>query len=88
MKTNKDNLRDLIRPHADFWDCYSDSPTEYDHTGKLVKICSEFSVSFSVFCAENYTLEFWDAGKKWFCRKSGKERTTEEILKMYLKQKV
>lgn len=82
--TNKEKLFEDINPHTRYWDCHRDEPLEYDHTGKVIKVCKDFSVAFTLFCAENYTLEFWDNRKKWFCRKSGKEKTTEELMKIYL----
>lgn len=86
--TNKEKLFEDINPHTQYWDCYNDEPLEYDHTGKVIKIFSKFSVDFTLFCAENYSLNFWDNvdNKKWFCLKSGKEITTEQLMVIYLKK--
>ena len=45
----------------------------------------DFAINFSVFCAENYSLKFWDSenNRKWFCTKSGKDLTTEELLEIF-----
>jgi len=83
--TNKEKLFEDINPHTKYWDCYNDEPLEYDHTGKVIKICKDFSVAFTVFCAENYSLKYWSEDKKWFCNKLGIEYTTEQLLKLYLK---
>lgn len=82
--TNKENLFESINPHTQYWDCYNDEPLEYDHTGKVVKLVSVFTVDFAVFCAANYIPMriinkpiIWD-GKK------NQRYTTEELLKIYL----
>jgi hypothetical protein len=40
-------LKEKIRPHSQYWDCYNDEPLEYDHTNKLVKIAEEFAIGFA-----------------------------------------
>lgn len=86
MKTNKDNLDELITPHTLYWNCNNDEPIKYNHTGKVVKIASEFAVSFSLFCAKNY-IHLKD--NKWmpYFKDEVEERTTEQLMTIYLKQK-
>jgi|GEM_PF-4968425 len=94
MKTKKDELDDLIRPHTLYWCCYNDCPLEYNHTGKVIKICSEFAVSFYLFLAENYHTEdeSWSYSKlpKGFVqdRKTYDIIEIKDALKIYLEQKV
>ena len=83
--TNKEKLFEDINPHTQYWDCYNDEPLEYDHTGKVIKICKKFTVSFALFCAENYIPKrvlnkpiIWEGNKN-------AQFTTEELLKIYLK---
>lgn len=40
-------LKEQIRPHARYWDCYNDEPELYNHTGKLVKIADKFAIEFA-----------------------------------------
>jgi hypothetical protein len=49
------------------------------------RIAREFAVLFSDFVAENYSIEFWDNGNKWFYTKNGKNYTSKQILKIYEK---
>jgi hypothetical protein len=64
----------------------SDEKTNID-INNAYDVAVDFAVSFTSFCAENYSLKFWDNAnnKKWFCTKSGKDLTTEEILNKFLK---
>lgn len=85
--TNKEKLFEDVNPHTQYWDCYNDEPLEYNHTGKVVKICSEFAVLFSVFCAKNYIPMrilgevVWDGNKN-------QRYTTEQLMTIYLKQEL
>lgn len=59
-------LQKEIRKHTQYWDCYNDCPLEYNHSGKVMKIIKNFSVSFTLFCAENFTHNsdsnyWWDS---------------------------
>ena len=81
--TNKEKLFEDINPHTQYWDCHRDEPIEYDHTGKVIKICKKFTVSFSLFCVQTYTHL---GGNDWSKYINGElvERTTEELMKIYL----
>ena len=82
--TNKEKLFEDINPHTRYWDCYRDEPLEYNHTGKVIKICKDFTISFTLFCAEN---SFGYSNGKWRMKKLYPTfKTTEELLKIYLKQ--
>ena len=71
--TNKKKLFEDINPHTRYWDCWTDSPLEYDHTGKVIEICKEFSVSFFIW-AKSYQ---GNDRNNW-------SLTTEELMKIYL----
>jgi len=78
-------LEEEINKHTQYWDCYNDCPIEYNHTGKVMKIIKNFSVSFNLFCAENYTPKrvlnkpvIWEGNQN-------KSHTTEELYKIFLK---
>jgi len=45
-------------------------------------IVEKFAVSFSVFCAENYSSDYFGS-KKWFCNKTGRDFTTEGLFKIW-----
>lgn len=81
----ENELYEDIRPHAQFWDCRNDNPLTYDHTGKIVKICKNFSVDFSLFCAKNYKYLGDDMWRQELLEMSF---TTKQVLKRYLKLKV
>jgi hypothetical protein len=63
----------------------SQEKTEVD-LNNAVDVCKSFSVSFSIFCAENYSTKFWDSknNRKWFCTKTGKDLTTEELYNKFI----
>ena len=63
-------LKEQIRPHAQYWDCYNDEQLEYDHTNKLVKIADEFAIGFLS----------WTNTYKEFSTK-----TNKQLLKIYKK---
>ena len=71
--TNKEKLFEDINPHTLYWDCHRDEPLEYDHTGKVIEICKEFSVSFFIWAKsyQGYDRNNWSL-------------TTEELMKIYL----
>lgn len=78
-------LEEEINKHTKYWDCYNDCPIEYNHTGKVMKIIKNFSVSFNIFCAENYIPKkvlnkpvIWEGNQN-------KKYTTEELYKIFLK---
>lgn len=55
-----------------------------------LEICKKFSVSFNVFCRENYsTRERWEneplPDNIWRCYKTDEEFTTEELYTKFLK---
>ena len=77
--TNKEKLFEDINPHTQYWDCYRDEPLEYDHTGKVIKICKNFTVLFVEWIKDNCieTPMGWQI--------NGREYTTEELMKIYLK---
>ena len=76
--TNKEKLFEDINPHTRYWDCYKDEPLEYDHTGKVIKICKNFTVLFVEWIKDNCieTPMGWQI--------NGREYTTEELMKIYL----
>ena len=78
--TNKEKLFEDINPHTRYWDCYKDEPLEYDHTGKVIKICKKFTVLFVEWIKDNCieTPMGWQI--------NGREYTTEELMKIYLNQ--
>lgn len=46
-------LKEKIRPHVKYWDCYNDEPIKYDHENKLAKIADEHAVKFARWCRRN-----------------------------------
>ena len=76
--TNKEKLFEDINPHTRYWDCHRDEPLEYDHTGKVIKICKNFTVLFVEWIKDNCieTPMGWQI--------NGREYTTEELMKIYL----
>lgn len=68
-------LKEQIRPHARYWDCYNDEPELYNHTGKLVKIADEFAIGFG----------------QWLIKKeheyTNKIIAIEQLLEIYKKEK-
>lgn len=50
MKT----LKEQIKLHTKYWDCYNDCPLEYNHTAKAVKIAENFAVEFLIWITKNY----------------------------------
>lgn len=38
-------LKEKIRPHVKYWDCYNDEPIKYDHENKLAKIADEYAIA-------------------------------------------
>lgn len=81
--TRKEKLFEDINKHTRYWDCYNDRPLEYDHTGKVLKICKENTVSFLAFCVENYSFEFWDVRNKLKCLSTGNIVPVEQVYKKY-----
>lgn len=68
-------LKEQIRPHSQYWDCYNDEPLLYDHTNKLVKIADDFSIGFAEWFVLNYTEEvFYE------------DNYTKELLEIYKKE--
>ena len=76
--TNKEKLFEDINPHTRYWDCHRDEPLEYDHTGKVIKVCKNFTVLFVEWIKDNCieTPMGWQI--------NGREYTTEELMKIYL----
>ena len=76
--TNKEKLFEDINPHTQYWDCHRDEPIEYDHTGKVIKICKNFTVLFVEWIKDNCieTPMGWQI--------NGREYTTEELMKIYV----
>ena len=76
--TNKEKLFEDINPHTRYWDCHRDEPLEYDHTGKVIKICKNFTVLFVEWIKDNCieTPMGWQI--------NGREYTTEVLMKIYL----
>ena len=46
-------LKEKIRPHVKYWDCYNDEPIKYDHENKLAKIADNYAVEFAKWCRRN-----------------------------------
>lgn len=61
-------LKEKIRPHVKYWDCYNDEPIKYDHENKLAKI------------ADNYAIEFAEWLNDW-CVKDKDNTSLENIYK-------
>ena len=69
-------LKEQIRPHAQYWDCYNDESLEYDHTNKLVKIADNYAIGFSEWLVIRYNEDIiFD------------EYSTKELLEIYKKEK-
>ena len=79
--TNKEKLFEEINLHTKYWDGYNDCPVKYNHTGKVLKIFKENSVSFSLFCAEN-TFGFSDGLWRMKLLKPT-FKTIQELYKMW-----
>ncbi len=65
----------------------SDEKTNID-INNAYSVAVDFAVSFSSFCADNYSLRFYDIRKnrKWFSPKTGGDYTTEELLNKFLEE--
>lgn len=70
-------LKEQIRPHSKYWDCYNDEPLEYDHTNKLVKIADNYAIEFNKWYRQNYIKHTI----------LGNVKSDEELLKIYKKEK-
>ncbi len=76
-------LKEQIRPHAQYWDCYNDEPLEYDHTNKLVKIVDEFAIGF----AEWISLKGYKSYSNGWANFNTKAVNETELLEIYKKEK-
>lgn len=61
----------------------SDENTTVD-VDNAYSVVKEISVSFSLFCAKNYSSDYFSYDKQlWFDRKTGRDLTTEKLFKIW-----
>lgn len=75
MNKIKEELRQKLQGQLSDEKTLVDVNVAYDVVEKV-------AVSFAIFCAENYSNIYF-SDKKWFCNKTGKDLTTEEIFKIW-----
>lgn len=80
-------LKEQLRPHAQYWDCYNDEPLEYDHTNKLVKIADEFAIGFAEWILINNFEMRDDNHENWWGKlNEEKDYSSKELLEIYKKE--
>lgn len=76
-------LKDQIRPHAKYWDCYNDEPLEYDHTNRLAEIAENFAINFCNWVEEKDFIRensgYWANMQEL----NSKRYSTKELLSLY-----